>query len=146
MSSTPRSPASPPAPAGLASLPRVFLIVGSLSLLVAMQLSAIGHHALDDVLTPAQLVSWFWAAELQSYHSLGLLLIALLAMRLGNPALLAWAGGLMIIGLFLFSGSIYLNVLGLLPIGGLAPMGGGSFMLGWLLVAVAAFRAPKGSA
>ena len=124
----------------LSPVSRVLLIIGSLSLLSATQLSAVGFHALNDVLTPAQRESWHWATELQFYHSLGLILLALLAPRLGNSRLVAFAGGSMLLGLLLFSGSIYVNLLGLAPVGQVAPLGGGSFMLAWLLVAIAAFR------
>ncbi len=120
---------------------RVLLIIGSLSLLSATQLSALGFHALSNVLTPEQQASWHWATQLQFYHSLGLILLALLAAPLGNSRLVTVAGGLMIVGLLLFSGSIYLNLLGVAPVGQVAPYGGGSFMLAWLLVAIAAFRA-----
>jgi uncharacterized membrane protein YgdD (TMEM256/DUF423 family) len=127
---------------------RVLLIIGSLSLLTATQLSAIGFHALSKVLTPAQQAAWHWATELQFYHSLGLILLALLAPRLGNSRLVAWAGGFMTLGLLLFSGNIYSTSLSLVPpqVGQLAPMGGGSFMLAWLLVAIAAFRTRSQSA
>jgi len=128
---------SPPLP----RLSRILIIVGALSLLAATQLSALGFHALDKVLTAQQLESWHWATELQFHQSLGLILIALIAPRLGSPVLLNWAAGIMILGLFLFSGTIYVNSLGILPIGQLAPFGGGSFMVAWLLVAIAAFRA-----
>lgn len=136
-----------PAPSvSLSSLSRILLIIGSLSLLAATQLSALGFHALTNVLTPQQLDAWHWATELQFYHSLGLILLALIAPRLGNPKLLAWAGGIMALGLLLFSGTIYVNSLGLAPVGQFAPIGGGSFMLAWLLVAIAAFRTrPQGS-
>ena len=120
---------------------RVLLIIGSLSLLTATQLSALGFHALSNVLTPQQQAAWHWATELQFYHSLGLILLALIAPALGNSRLVAWAGGIMTLGLVLFSGTIYVSSLGLAPVGQLAPAGGGSFMLAWLLVAIAAFRA-----
>lgn len=126
----------------LPTVSRVLLIIGSLSLLAATQLSALGFHALDNVLTPQQLEAWHWATELQFYHSLGLVLLALISARLGNSKLVAWAGGIMLLGVLLFSGSIYVSSLGLAPVGQLAPLGGGSFMLAWLLVAIAAFRAP----
>jgi uncharacterized membrane protein YgdD (TMEM256/DUF423 family) len=128
-------------PVSLPPVSRVLLIIGSLSLLTATQLSALGFHALSNVLTPQQRESWHWATELQFYHSLGLILLALVAPRLGNSQLVAWAGGIMILGLVLFSGTIYVSSLGLAPVGQFAPFGGGSFMLAWLLVAVAAFRA-----
>ena len=137
------SSAAPPAlsPVALSTVSRVLLIVGSLSLLTATQLSALGFHALSNVLTPKQLTAWHWAAEMQFYQSLGLILLALIAPHLGNSKLVAWAGGIMILGLVLFSGTIYVSSLGLAPVGQLAPFGGGSFMLAWLLVAIAAFRA-----
>ena len=122
---------------------KAFLVIGGLSLLVATQLSAIGFHALNEVLTPAKRESWHWATEMQFYHSLGLILLAVLGPRLGNPRLLSWASGFMVLGLLLFSGSIYLGSLGVPAVGQVAPMGGSSFMLAWLLVAIAAFRAPR---
>jgi uncharacterized membrane protein YgdD (TMEM256/DUF423 family) len=125
----------------LSSASRVLLIIGSLSLLSATQLSALGFHALSNVLTVEQQDSWHWATELQFYHSLGLILLALLAAPLGNSRLVTIAGALMIVGLLVFSGSIYVNLLGLAPVGQVAPFGGGSFMLAWLLVAIAAFQA-----
>jgi uncharacterized membrane protein YgdD (TMEM256/DUF423 family) len=128
--------------ATLTPFSRTLLIIGSLSLLAATQLSALGFHALADRLTPQQQEAWHWATELQFYHSLGLILLALLAPRLGKSWLLTLAGGLMTLGLLLFSGTIYVNSLGLAPAGQLAPLGGGSFMLAWFLVAIAAFRAP----
>ncbi len=127
-------------PLSLPRLSRVLLVIGSLSLLIATQLSAIGFHALNDRLTVAQRAAWGWATEMQFYHSLGLILLALLLPRLGNSRLVGLAGGLMVLGLVLFSGSIYVNSLGLAPVGQVAPIGGGSFMLAWLLVAIAAFR------
>ena len=119
---------------------KAFIVIGALSLLVATQLSAIGFHALNEILTPAKRESLHWATEMQFYHSLGLILLALLGPRLGNSRLITWAGGLMVLGLLLFSGGIYLGSLGVPFVGQLAPMGGSSFMLAWLLVAIAAFR------
>lgn len=123
---------------------RVLMIVGSLSLLTATQLSALGFHALDAVLTAEGKESWGWANQLQFYQSLGLVALGLLAARIGGSWLLVAAGGLITLGLFLFSGSIYLATTGILPgAGAVAPLGGGSFMLAWLLAAVAVFRAPR---
>lgn len=129
--------------AGLPRLSKVLLVVGGLSLMAATQLSAFGFHGLPKMATPQQVESWHWATELQFHQSLGLVLLALLAPRLGNPKLLTAAAAIMILGLVLFCGTIYVNTLGLAPVGQFAPFGGGSFMLAWLLVAIAAFRAPR---
>lgn len=121
---------------------RILMIIGALSLMTATQLSALGFHALD--LEPAAKESWNWGNQLQFYQSLGLVLIGLLGARLGESRLLAAAGALIVVGLCLFSGSIYLQTTGLVPgAGAVAPMGGGSFMVAWLLVAIAVFRAAR---
>lgn len=128
-------------PVSLSPASRVLLIIGSLLLLSATQLSALGFHALDEVLSSQQKAAWEWATELQFYHSLGLVLLVLLAPALGNSRLVTAAGAFMILGLVVFSGGIYVSSLGWLPVGPFVPFGGGSFMLAWLLVAIAAFRA-----
>jgi uncharacterized membrane protein YgdD (TMEM256/DUF423 family) len=121
---------------------RILMIIGALSLMTATQLSALGFHALN--LEPAAKESWNWGNQLQFYQSLGLVLIGLLAARLGESKLLAAAGALIVVGLCLFSGSIYLQTTGLVPgAGAVAPMGGGSFMVAWLLVAIAVFRTAR---
>jgi uncharacterized membrane protein YgdD (TMEM256/DUF423 family) len=123
---------------------RLFIIIGALLLTAAAMLGAYGVHGLADSITPAKQQSWGWAVQMQSYHSLGLLLIAGLAQPLGQPVLLKIAGWIFIAGIFLFSGSIYLDVLGVSEsIGQIAPTGGTSFMIGWIVVALAAWkRAP----
>jgi len=120
---------------------RTLMIIGSLSLLAAVQLSALGAHALDARLSPRQLDAWAWATQLQAWHSIGLLLIGMLLMQLRTSALLVWAGGIMTLGLLLFSGCIYVSTLGGPAIfASIPPFGGSSFMIAWLLVAIAIFR------
>jgi uncharacterized membrane protein YgdD (TMEM256/DUF423 family) len=120
-----------------------FLIFGALSLTAANMLGAYGVHGLGDTITAQKQQSWGWAVELQSYHSLGLILIALLSPHLRRSTLLRWAGWIFIVGIFLFSGTIYLPILGAPDaIGKITPTGGMSFMLGWVLVALAVWLTP----
>jgi uncharacterized membrane protein YgdD (TMEM256/DUF423 family) len=126
---------------------RTFIIIGALSLTAAAMLGAYGVHGLADSIPPTKQQSWGWAVEMQSYHSLGLLLIACLAKPLGQPVLLSLAGWIFIAGILLFSGSIYLDVLGVSEsIGQIAPTGGTSFMVGWVVVALAAWKSRPDSA
>ena len=121
------------------------IVVAGLLLMTAAQLGAIGSHALTDRLTPRQLDAWDWAVEYQFYLALGLILVALLATHLGN--LIKVTAALFVVGIVLFCGSIYVTSLGgPSALGQVAPLGGGSFMLGWLVLAVAGFlslRTPK---
>jgi uncharacterized membrane protein YgdD (TMEM256/DUF423 family) len=127
----------------MTSYDRKFLIFGALSMTVAMILGAYGVHGLAGSITAEKQQSWAWAVELQSYHSLALILIALLGIHLRTSKLLMWAGWIFIIGILLFSGTIYLPILGApAALGKITPTGGMSFMLGWILVALAVWLTP----
>ena len=120
---------------------KIFLIIGALSLMTAATLSAYGFHGLTDAAAQA---SWAWATQMQVYHSLGLILITLLNLRLGPSILLVWSRWIFIFGMLVFCGSIYAEKLGApAAVGEIAPIGGTSFMLGWALVALALFLVPS---
>ena len=116
----------------------LFISLASLLLLTGTILGALGSHALADILTPKKTTSWELAVQYQLVHGLGIIIIAMLYDRWPRP-LLRWAGVCMLVGTLLFSGTIYATALGapaaLSPI---APFGGLSFMLGWLLLAITA--------
>lgn len=121
---------------------RVFIVVGAICLMLAAQLSAYGFHGLEGRVPAVKIRSWEWAVQMQFYHSTGLILISLLLRQLHDSWLLRGAGALMMLGIVLFSGSIYAEVLGApAAIGEVAPLGGSSFMAAWLLTAIAAWRA-----
>ncbi len=80
------------------------------------------------------------AARYQMYHALALVACGLAAPWL-RPRLLAWAGGLFVAGILLFSGSLYLLVLtGVRSLGAITPFGGTAWLVGWLLLALACRR------
>lgn len=118
---------------------KIFVIVGALLLSTGAMLSAYGFHGLADSLTEADRLSWRWAVQMQTYHSLALILVALLNARFGPSMLLTFAGWLFIFGMVVFCGSIYATKLGgPAVLGEVAPIGGSSFMIAWLIVALAA--------
>ena len=119
---------------------KVFIVSACLLLLTGVQLGALGAHALTDILTPTQINSWELAVQYQLVHSLGLIMIALLVQKFGPSKFMAWSGGLMLVGIFLFSGSIYASALGLSIAAQVAPFGGICFMVAWLLLAIAVYR------
>jgi uncharacterized membrane protein YgdD (TMEM256/DUF423 family) len=126
------------------SLSRALFLVAGISLMVAAMLSAYGFHGLPGKVPEAKLASWAWATQFQFYHSLGLIVIGLLLVHSPRSILLRAAAALFLAGLVLFSGSIYAEVLGAPPaIGEVAPIGGSSFMLAWLLTGIAGFRAGR---
>jgi uncharacterized membrane protein YgdD (TMEM256/DUF423 family) len=97
---------------------------------------AFGAHALEQIATPERLGTWEKAVDYLFVHSLGLLLVGILD-RFEPRTCHRLAGGLMLIGIVLFSGSLFALVLsGVTKLGMITPFGGVSFLLAWLLLAV----------
>lgn len=79
------------------------------------------------------------AAEYQMYHSLAILVVALLPAPISsrNRDVAGWS---FLLGILLFSGSLYVLVLtGQTKLGMIAPLGGVFFIIGWVALAIAAF-------
>lgn len=120
---------------------RQLVVAAALILLIGVAAGAFGAHALKRSITPDMLSVWQTAVLYQLVHGLGLLAIAALGARFGSP-LLAAAGGFMLAGIIIFSGSLYILVLsGTKWLGAITPIGGGAFIIAWALVALAAYRA-----
>jgi uncharacterized membrane protein YgdD (TMEM256/DUF423 family) len=96
-------------------------------------------------LDPAGLASWQTAVSFQFWHGLGLFAVAWSVNRLPRSRFAPLAGGLMLGGVLLFSGSILLARLGLTAQAGpAAPIGGSGLILSWLLLAAAWVGARRG--
>lgn len=121
-----------------------FITTAALLGLLAVMLGAFGAHGLKPHLTPDQMEIYQTANRYHFIHVLALLFTAILWR--GDNKLLTYSGIAFIVGIVLFSGSIYLlatrELLGiesLTPIlGPITPLGGLFFMAGWLLLALGA--------
>jgi uncharacterized membrane protein YgdD (TMEM256/DUF423 family) len=126
------------------SVERGLIVIGCVLLAGAGALSAYGFHGLPDTVGPAKLQSWGWAVDMQFYHALGLILVGLLGSRTQPRWLPRLAGAAMLAGILIFSGLIYAETLGAPESWGeIVPFGGTLFMVSWLMVAVAAWRAER---
>ncbi len=120
---------------------RIFLTLGSLNAMIAVILGAFGAHALRGRLAPPMLEIWRVAERYQFIHALGLLAVGLLALTLPQLWGLRWVGGLMLAGILLFCGSLYLlAATGFGPLGVITPFGGLCFILAWGLLAWGVWR------
>ena len=119
---------------------RQVVVAASLNLFIAVAAGAFGAHALKGALPPEMLATWQTAVSYQTTHGLGMMGIALLMGRFGT-ILLSRAAFFMLIGIILFSGSLYLLALtGQREFGILTPFGGAAFLLAWLMVMRAAWK------
>lgn len=112
---------------------RNIVLVASLLLAFAVILGALGAHALETKLTPEKLDAFKTGVTYHFYHSIALLIIAILMEVFKKPALKI-AGILFIVGIFCFSGSIYLltTVENVSFLGPVTPIGGLFFIAGWI--------------
>jgi uncharacterized membrane protein YgdD (TMEM256/DUF423 family) len=118
----------------------LWFALGALFALLAVVLGAFGAHALRDRLSADNLAVFETGVSYQMYHALGLFAVAYAAQR-WNGSLSAWAGGLFVAGIVLFSGSLYaLSLSGVKIVGPLTPLGGLAFIAGWACLIAAALR------
>jgi uncharacterized membrane protein YgdD (TMEM256/DUF423 family) len=72
------------------------------------------------------------------FHALGLLVVGLVATQMADSVYLKWSGWLMLVGIILFSGSLYvLSVSGLRWLGMVTPFGGVAFIAAWIVFVIA---------
>ena len=120
---------------------KLFILIGSLNALIGVALGAFGAHGLKSKVAPEMLTVWNTAVQYHLIHALGLLLIGILAHLMPAAPLIKSGGWSILLGILLFSGSLYALVLtGIKPLGIITPFGGVAFLIGWLLVAIAAWR------
>jgi uncharacterized membrane protein YgdD (TMEM256/DUF423 family) len=115
------------------------LAVAGLLLALAVVFGAFGAHALKS-LPPDRLQVYETAVRYHFFNALGLLGIGL-ALRSVDAPLLHWAAGLVLVGIVLFSGSLYaltFNAPRLLGV--VTPIGGLALIAGWLVFAAAFLR------
>lgn len=112
----------------------------------AVALGAFGAHGLKQVLSDKMLTVWQTAVQYHLVHSVVLLALAVALLLLPSGVSKTWlqrSATLMVIGLLLFSGSLYaMTLTGIRPLGMITPLGGVSWLIGWGLMAVAALKLP----
>lgn len=114
---------------------RLMAGLGALLALLAVAAGAFGAHALQTRIPAERLVTFETGARYQMYHALALFAVAWAGTHWhADP--IRWAGALFVIGIVIFSGSLYaLSLSGLTWWGAITPIGGLCFLLGWASLA-----------
>ena len=111
---------------------RILQITGILGAL-AVGLGAFGAHSLEGILVQnGRLDTFQTAVNYHFYHTLALLGIGILASVKPQWKGFSFTAWCMILGILIFSGSLYvLSLTGITWLGAITPLGGLSFILGW---------------
>ena len=120
-------------------------VIGSILMALAVAAGAFGAHGLRSRLDAYSLSVYEKAVFYHFIHAIGILLIALLARADAiSPAGQGRAAGLLLVGILIFSGSLYaLSISGVRILGAITPIGGIAFIAGWLLLAYEATRVQR---
>lgn len=115
----------------------MILVLGALSGLLAVALGAFGAHALAGRLGPERHATFQTGVQYQMAHSLAALVAGGLAEAKIASATALWGGAAFLVGIVLFSGSLYaLTLSGRKSLGAITPIGGLFFLAGWVLLAL----------
>ena len=126
--------------------PKSILIFAGILGVIAVIMGAMGAHGLRDDLNPIQMNSFLTGARYNMYHAIVLLAIAGNVQNLDAKWMKISVISILV-GIVLFSGSIYLlstsHLIGISInsiLGPITPIGGLFFVFGWFSIAVAAFK------
>jgi uncharacterized membrane protein YgdD (TMEM256/DUF423 family) len=120
---------------------KTFLLLASVFAGLAVALGAFGAHALESRLSAQYLATYEVGVRYHFYHALALLgVVAVLSRWPASGAAVA-AGWLFVVGIVIFSGTLYLLAFtGARWLGALTPIGGVAFLAGWACLAWTALR------
>ena len=119
---------------------KAYIIIASLFAALAILFGAFGSHALKERLSAQSLEVYDIATRYLMFHALGIFLIALLGFQLPKESL-EIPVTMMIVGISIFSGSLYLlAMLDFKKLGMVTPIGGLLLIVGWLLLAYNTYK------
>lgn len=121
---------------------RLFVILGSVLMFMGVGAGAFGAHSLSRYfeLYPALSGTYDTAVQYLMIHGLALFAVAWVTSK-WTGRLATWSGYLFLLGVLLFSGSLFLLVLTRAGwFGAITPLGGVAFLAGWLCLALAVWR------
>ena len=117
-----------------------YIVIASLFAALAILFGAFGSHALKERLSAQSLEVYDIATRYLMFHALGIFLIALLGFQLPKESL-EIPVTIMIVGTFIFSGSLYLiAMLDFKKLGMVTPIGGLLLIVSWLLLAYNTYK------
>lgn len=116
---------------------KLFLALGCINAMLVVLIGAFGAHGLKARLTVENMAVFQTGVQYHLYHAVGLILLGLIALQIPITPYLRWSGWLMLVGIVLFSGSLYaLSITNIRWLGMITPFGGLAFIIAWLLLTI----------
>ena len=117
-----------------------YFVIGAVSGCFVILFGAFGAHGLKDVLDEYANSIYEKAVLYQMFHTIGILLLGILG-KIMPEINLHLAGWGFLLGIILFSGSLYiLAITGVKWLGMITPFGGIFFLSGWIILGIKLFK------
>jgi len=121
---------------------KTYIIIGAILSAIGIIIGAFGSHSLKTKLNPEELVIYDIATRYLMYHAIGIISLGILAYNV-SASVVETPIIIMLIGIVLFSGSLYLiSIKGYTKLGIITPIGGTAFIISWVLLAINIFKLP----
>ncbi|MGF7046615.1 uncharacterized membrane protein YgdD (TMEM256/DUF423 family) [Paenibacillus sp. DS2015] len=125
---------------------RTFIQWGTVLMALSVAIGAFGAHLLESRIGQDALEIYETGVHYHMIHGIALILVGLAAGQWGESKKLNVAGWMFMVGVILFSGSLYvLSISGITMLGAITPLGGVAFIIGWLYFMADVFRRDKHS-
>ena len=120
---------------------KTVLLLAAMSGLLAVMIGAFGAHGLKGRLTEDLMAVYQTGVQYHFYHTIVLLVVGVLLLQYPQASPLQWSAYLLVTGILVFSGSLYILALtGLKWLGAITPLGGLAFIAGWLTLALGIYQ------
>ncbi|GEL77315.1 DUF423 domain-containing protein [Tenuibacillus multivorans] len=119
---------------------KALLLIGVVNGFLAVALGAFGAHGLEGRLSEKMLQTWEKAVQYQMFHTVAILIAGMMLLRF-DSSMFASAGWTFLIGIILFSGSLYIYSLSTIKtFAMITPIGGVAFLVGWVLLGIGVMK------
>lgn len=116
---------------------KIFLLLGVINGFLSVALGAFGAHGLEGKISEKAIATWEKAVNYQMFHTMALFVVGLLLTKYEGTSFVA-AGWLFLVGIILFSGSLYIYATtGIKTFAMITPLGGVAFLIGWVCLGYA---------
>ena len=120
---------------------KLFLIIASISGFLAVAIGAFGAHGLKQKISVDLMAAYQTGVQYHFYHTLALLAVGILLQQFPQSMAFKVSGWMLLLGMVVFSGSLYvLAITGSRWIGAMTPIGGVAFLLAWVALAVGVYQ------
>lgn len=117
-------------------MPKLFIFLAAINGFLAVSLGAFAAHGLSSRLTEQMLATFQTGVQYHMYHTLALVGVGILSLHYPGSAILRSSGFLLLVGMVVFSGSLYVLALsGIRWLGAITPIGGVAFLAAWAMLA-----------